>query len=61
MKVPKMTTGNWIFWGVIGFICIILLWVGFIELIIPLWIGAIVAMTYLIWCIFFAPRPDDNE
>lgn len=61
MKLPRMTSGNWLFWGIIAWIGFIFIWVGTLERFAPIWVGAIIGFF-----IFFAlfkkgPRPIEEE
>ena len=40
MFIPRMTWGNWLYWGILAFVGINFLWLGWLELYIPQWIGA---------------------
>lgn len=58
--LPRMTTGNWIFWGVMGFIGVNLLWLGLLEKYVPQWIGAIAGGLVFLLSIVLGPRPREN-
>ena len=61
--LPRMTTGNWLFWAVMAWIGINLIWLRFAERFMPQWVGAIIAtgiamalLTLLglgFWCVYF--------
>jgi hypothetical protein len=56
MILPRMTTGNWLFWGILTFIGINFFWLGFMELFIPQWIGAIVGLAAFLALLIYGPR-----
>lgn len=59
--LPRMTWGNWLFWGIMAFVGIVLLWVGVLELFVPLWVGAIVALIVFIVLIVWGPREQEED
>ena len=59
--LPRMTWGNWLFWGIMAFVGIFLLWVGVLELFIPLWVGAIVALIVFIALLAWGPREQQED
>lgn len=59
--LPKMTTGNWIFWGVMVWLGVNFLWLGLLESYIPQYVGAIVATLAAAAVIRYGPRPDSGE
>ena len=56
--LPRMTWGNWLFWGIMAFVGIVLLWVGVLELFVPLWVGVILAVIVFIVLIVYGPREE---
>ena len=59
--LPRMTWGNWLFWGIMAFVGIVLLWVGFLELLVPLWLGVIVAVIVFIVLLVYGPREEEED
>ena len=59
--LPRMTWGNWLFWGIMAFAGIVLLWVGFLELLVPLWLGVIVAVIVYIVLLVYGPREEEED
>jgi hypothetical protein len=56
-----MTWGNWLFWGIIAFVGVILLWLGILERFVPLWIGAVLAFILFLALFRYGPRPKEEE
>jgi hypothetical protein len=56
-----MTWGNWLFWGIMTFVGIMLLWLGVLELFIPLWVGALVALAVFIFLVVWGPREQEDD
>ena len=59
--LPRMTWGNWLFWGIMAFVGINLLWLGVLELFIPLWVGLVVGVSAFIILLKYGPRPQEGE
>ena len=59
--LPRMTWGNWLFWGIMAFVGIVLLWLGVLEQFIPLWVGAIVALIVFIVLLVWGPREQEED
>ena len=59
--LPHMTWGNWLFWGVMAFIVTNLLWLGFLERFIPLWIGEVVGLFFFVVFLKYGPREKEEE
>ena len=59
--LPRMTWGNWLFWGIMAFVGVILLWLGVLEKFVPLWIGAIAAFALFLALFKYGPRPKEEE
>jgi hypothetical protein len=59
--LPRMTWGNWFFWGIMAFIGVIFFWLGLLGKYVPLWVGAIVALAAFLALLVFGPRIDDQE
>ena len=60
MLVPRMTWGNWLFWGIMAFFGINFLWIGLLEEYVPLWVGALVALIASILLFLFGPRENSK-
>lgn len=58
--LPRMTTGNWIFWGIMVWIGVNLIWIGLFPA-LPAWIGTIIATGLAAVTIKFGPRPIEEE
>ena len=59
--LPQMTWGNWLFWGIMAFVGIILLWLGLLERFMPLWVGGVVAFFVFLALFIYGPRPQEEE
>lgn len=59
--LPRMTTGDWIFWSILSWIFVNLLWIKFVERFIPLWFGTIVATVFALLLLKYGPRPKEEE
>jgi len=44
-----------------AFAGIVLLWVGFLELLVPLWLGVIVAVIVFIVLLVYGPREEEED
>ena len=56
MFLPRMTWGNWLFWGILAFVGINFLWLGWLEMYIPLWVGAILGFIAFLALLIYGPR-----
>ena len=60
--LPRMTWGNWLFWGIMVFIGIIFIWLALFEKLIPLWVGLVIALAGFSAVIVYGPRlKEDHE
>jgi len=59
--LPRMTWGNWLFWGIMSFVGIMLLWVGVLELFVPLWLGVLIAFVVFVVLVIWGPREEEEE
>lgn len=59
--LPRMTTGNWIFWGIITWIGINFLWIAFFERFVTQWAGFALASVAATLVIRYGPRPQEPE
>jgi len=60
IMLPRMTTGNWVFWGIIVWIGVMFIWLGLVPF-LPAWIGAIIATVLAFVTFKFGPRPKAEE
>lgn len=58
--LPRMTKGNWVFWGIITWIGINFFWLGVLERFVTQWVGAAIATVAAALLIKFGPRPEDE-
>lgn len=58
MRLPQMTTGNWIFWSIIVWLGINFIWLGFFAS-LPAWIGAIIGVIPAFLILKYGPRPKE--
>ena len=56
-----MEFGDRLFWGIMVFIGINLIWLGLLEDILPMWVGAIVGIIGLFATIKYVLRPKTDE
>ena len=54
-----MNTGDRAFWGVMLFVGVILVWLGGLEKIIPLWVGTIIGIAAFLILLIYGPRPKE--
>ena len=59
--LPRMTWGNWLFWGIMAFVGIMLLWLGIVELFVPLWVGFLVALGVFAVFLIWGPREQEED
>ena len=59
--LPRMSTGDWIFWSILSWIFVNLLWIKFVERFVPLWVGTIVATIFALLLLKYGPRPREEE
>jgi len=59
--LPRMTVGNWLFWGIMAFIVTNFLWLGLLEEFIPQWIGALVGFFLFLVLLIYGPREKEEE
>lgn len=57
----EMEFGDRLFWGIMVFVGTILLWLGVLERIAPLWVGAIIAALASFTMVKYGPRPKAQE
>lgn len=61
MLLPRMTWGNWLFWGILAFVGINFLWLGVLEDYIPLWVGTVVGFIIFLAMLIYGPREKEEE
>jgi len=59
--LPRLTTGNWLFWSIMLWIGFNLFWLRFVESVVPQWVGAVVATLIALSLFKYGPRPSDQE
>jgi len=59
--LPRMTTGDWIFWAVIAWLSVNLIWLGLVEKFIPLWVGYIIGLLIAVVIFKYGPRVGEEE
>ena len=59
--LPRMTTGNWLFWGIMVWIGFNLVWLRFVDRFVPQWVGAIIATLMAVALLKYGPRPKEEE
>ena len=59
--LPRMTWGNWLFWGILAFVGIIFLWLGLLEQFLPLWLGAVIGCIVFLVLFKYGPRVREEE
>jgi hypothetical protein len=55
-----MTWGNWLFWSILAFIGINFLWLGWLEMYIPLWVGALIGSGVFLALLIYGPREQEE-
>lgn len=61
MLLPRMTWGNWLFWGILAFVGINFLWLGLLEDFVPLWVGTVVGFIIFLAMLIYGPREKEEE
>jgi hypothetical protein len=59
--LPRLTTGNWLFWSIMLWIGFNLFWLRFVESVVPQWVGAVAATLIALALFKYGPRPSDQE
>ncbi len=57
MILPRMTMGNWLYWGILAFFGINFFWLGFMEMYLPQWVGAVLGVAAFLALLIWGPRP----
>jgi len=60
MFLPRMTWGNWLFWGILAFVGINFLWLGWLGEYTSQWIGALVGFLAFLALLIFGPREKEE-
>jgi len=61
LKVPEMSSGNWLFWGIMAWIGIVFIWIGVLERFAPVWVGVIIGLVAFLVIFRKGPRPTEKE
>ncbi len=60
MRFPRLKLSDRITWSVLVWIFINLLWLKFLEVFLPVWVGTIIATLGAVAFILFGKGPDDG-
>ena len=55
--MPRLKLSDRITWAVLGWIFFNLLWLKFLDALVPLWVGTILATVAAVLFVLFWPRP----
>jgi hypothetical protein len=58
MKFPRLKLSDRITWSVMLWIFFNLLWLKFLEVFVPVWVGTIIVTLAAVVFILFGPRPE---
>jgi hypothetical protein len=58
--MPRLKLSDRITWSVLGWIFFNLLWLKFLDALVPIWVGAILATACAALFIAFWPRPQEE-
>ena len=61
LMIPRMKLSDRITWAVLLWIFVNLIWLKFLETIIPQWVGAIVITAAAVALVAFGPRPREEQ
>ena len=61
VKIPEMSSGNWLFWGIMTWIGIVFIWIGVLERFAPVWVGVIIGLVAFLVIFRKGPRPTEKE
>ncbi len=59
--IPRMSKGNWLFWGIMAFIGFNLIWLGLVERFAPQWVGTIIGFLIFLAIFKYGPREKEEE
>ena len=55
--MPRLKLSDRITWAVLGWIFFNLLWLKFLDALVPIWVGTIIATAAAVAFVLFWPRP----
>jgi hypothetical protein len=58
--MPRLKLSDRITWAVLGWIFFNLLWLKFLDALVPLWVGTIMATATAVLFVIFWPRPQEE-
>jgi len=58
--MPRLKLSDRITWGVLGWIFFNLLWLKFLDALVPIWVGTIIATAAAVLFVIFWPRPQEE-
>lgn len=58
--MPRLKLSDRITWAVLGWMFFNLLWLKFLEALVPIWAGAIIATAGAVLFVMFWPRPEEE-
>ncbi|OHD26597.1 MAG: hypothetical protein A2064_07390 [Spirochaetes bacterium GWB1_66_5] len=58
--MPRLKLSDRITWAVLGWIFFNLLWLKFLDALVPLWVGTITATAAAVLFVIFWPRPQEE-
>ncbi len=58
--MPRLKLSDRITWAVLGWIFFNLLWLKFLDALVPLWVGTIIATAAAVLFVIFWPRPQEE-
>jgi uncharacterized membrane protein YccC len=58
--MPRLKLSDRITWAVLGWIFFNLLWLKFLDALVPLWVGTIIATAVAVLFVIFWPRPQEE-
>jgi hypothetical protein len=58
--MPRLKLSDRITWAVLGWIFFNLLWLKFLDALVPIWVGTIIATAVAVLFVIFWPRPQEE-
>jgi hypothetical protein len=58
--MPRLKLSDRITWAVLGWIFFNLLWLKFLDALVPIWVGTIIATAAAVLFVIFWPRPQEE-
>ena len=58
--MPRLKLSDRITWAVLGWIFFNLLWLKFLDALVPIWVGTIIATAAAVLFVVFWPRPQEE-